>query len=256
MTTRLLDRLNRKGKSLAVRLVRLTGKSPHRIHPKHLVEQPWNEWYLEHLGPEDIVLDFGCGPGAHALRAARRCREVIGLDRDDGIVITARARAFAAGVSNAHFFSTKDLAVGPLPSGTFDRVLMLDVIEHLDDRPSALQEVRRLLKPKGLLLLSAPNAGTTWRGQLRRAGLFAYSDPDHRVEYTEASLREELGRAGFEPLGLSLTPTVYDTPWAGLIDCVGGLSLGLYRRLQAWKRRKALEHPEETTGFCVVARPT
>jgi hypothetical protein len=47
---------------------------------------------------------------------------------------------------------------------------------------------------------------------------------------------------------------VYDTPWAGVIDAVGGLSLGLYARLGRWKRDVALARPGESTGFRVVAR--
>ena len=49
-------------------------------------------------------------------------------------------------------------------------------------------------------------------------------------------------------------PVVLDTPWAGAIDTLGGLSLGLYDRLSRWKREAALRRPEENTGFRVVAR--
>jgi len=50
-------------------------------------------------------------------------------------------------------------------------------------------------------------------------------------------------------------PVVYDTPWAGLIDAIGGVSLRLYARLHRWKREAALRHPEESTGFQVVGAP-
>jgi hypothetical protein len=46
----------------------------------------------------------------------------------------------------------------------------------------------------------------------------------------------------------------HDSPWAGAIDALGGLSLGLYPRLSRWKREAALRHPEESTGFQVLAR--
>jgi hypothetical protein len=49
-------------------------------------------------------------------------------------------------------------------------------------------------------------------------------------------------------------PVVYDTPWAGLIDALGGVSLRLYARLSRWKREVAVICPEESTGFRVVAR--
>jgi len=60
-------------------------------------------------------------------------------------------------------------------------------------------------------------------------------------------------RAMHEPAG-PVMPVVYDTPWAGVIDALGGVSLRLYARLSRWKREAALARPGESTGFRVVAR--
>ena len=70
---------------------------------------------------------------------------------------------------------------------------------------------------------------------------------------TRDEIVAERAAGGFEPAG-PIEPIVYDTPWAGLIDVIGGLSLTIYRRLSVWKRNAALRHPEESTGFRVVAR--
>jgi len=116
-----------------------------------------------------------------------------------------------------------------------------------------LGEIARVLRPDGRLLVSAPNRETSWRRRLRAAGLFAYSDPDHKIEYTETEFLSELWAGGFAPDG-PVMPVVYDTAWAGVIDVVGGLSLPAYRRLSAWKRQAALRQPAESIGFRVVAR--
>lgn len=87
----------------------------------------------------------------------------------------------------------------------------------------------------------------------RAAGLFSYADPDHKVEYALPEFLAELAAAGFEPDG-PVMPIVLDTPWAGAIDAVGGLSLTLYERLSRWKREVAVRHPEESTAFQLVAR--
>jgi len=248
-----VDVLNRRCKSVGVRLTRYTGKSPHRIHPKHLVHAPWHDWYVEHLSPSDAVLDVGCANGAHTLTAAARARRVVGIDYDIGQLAIAQNDAARRNLRNVCLFAWDLTHAFPFRNGMFDAALFLDVIEHLHPRQAVLAEIRRVLVPGGRLLVSGPNRDTTWRRRLREAGLFAYSDPDHKIEYTQDEFIAELRAGGFEPEG-PIWPTVYDTPWAGLIDAAGGLSLGLYERLARWKHDAALARPAESTGFRVLAR--
>jgi len=248
-----LDLLNRRGKSVGVRLVKYTGKSPHFIHPKHLVETPGHDWYLPHLGPGDVVLDVGCANGAHTVKAAGRVKRVVGMDYDVDQLRVAKASTRALGLANTQLFAWDLTTAFPFRSGRFDAVLFLDVIEHLVPRREVLREIRRVLRPEGRLLVSGPNRETAWRRRLREAGLFSFQDPDHKVEYTEDEFLAELRAGGFVP-DLPVEPIVYDTPWAGVIDAVGGVSLGLYARLSRWKREAAVRDPGESTGFRVVAR--
>jgi SAM-dependent methyltransferase len=252
---RAADLVNRKGKSVGVRLVRYTGKSPHFIHPKHLVNTPWHDWYAEHLTPADVVLDVGCANGAHTLVAAVRCRRIFGLDYDARQLAVARRTAHGRGIGNAHFFAWDVTGRFPFADGAVDAALFLDVIEHLLPRVAVLREIHRVLRPDGRLLVSGPNRDSSWRRTLRAAGLFAYSDPDHKIEYSREEFLAELEAGGFTPVG-PVMPAVYDTPWAGAIDALGGVSLGLYTRLARWRRETALRHPEESTGFQVLARRT
>jgi len=197
-----VDVVNRRGKAVGVRLVRYTGESRHYVHPKHLIDAPWHDWYLPHLRPSEIVLDVGCANGAHTLQAAGRARRVVGMDYDVHQLAVASAEARRRGVGNVALFAWDLTQAFPFPAATFDAALFLDVIEHLHRRREVLAELR--------------------------AG-------------------------GFDATG-PVEPVVYDTPWAGVIDAVGGLSLGLYARLGRWKRDVALARPGESTGFRVVAR--
>jgi SAM-dependent methyltransferase len=246
---RAIDLLNRRGKSVGVRLVKYTGKSHHFVHPKHLVDAPWHHWYLEHLSPADTVLDVGCANGAHTLRAAPYCKCIFGLDYNLSQLRVARQEATRLRHGNVHLFAWDITGSFPFPDRHFDVVLFLDVVEHLLQRVAVLREIRRVLKDEGHLLISGPNRETSWRRRLHEAGLFAYSDPDHKVEHSQAEFVAELAGGGFRVEG-ELMPVVYDTPWAGLVDAFGGL----YARLSRWKREAALRHPEESTGFRVVAR--
>ena len=253
LVVRSVDLVNRRGKSFGARLVKLTGKRPYIIHPKHLVDHAWHDWYLPSLGRDDLVLDVGCSNGAHLVRAARRCRSIVGMDYDVlqlGIAVrTIREQRLA----NARVFAWEITGPFPFPDGTFDTALFLDVIEHLGPRIAVLSEIHRVLKADGRLLVSAPNRDTRWRRALRDAGLFAYSDADHKIEYARGEFLAELAAGGFEPEG-PVMPVVLDTPWAGMIDVIGGVSLPLYERLSRWKREAALRRPDESTGFRVVAR--
>jgi 2-polyprenyl-3-methyl-5-hydroxy-6-metoxy-1,4-benzoquinol methylase len=105
------------------------------------------------------ILDFGCGPGhmfEHVKRASPRWT-YSGLEFSSASVAELVARhsadpQFQQGVEAKQLPSA-------LPAGSFDVVLLIEVIEHLaEERVEAvLGEIRRLLKPGGLLVVTAPN---------------------------------------------------------------------------------------------------
>ena len=240
-----------KAKRLAIRLTKWTGKSAEYVHPKHLLgDTDEHYWYLAYLAPGTTLLDVGCGNGMHALKAARRCARVVGLDADLASLGVGLRASRNVGVTNVGFVASNVEEGFSLADARFDTVLCLDLLEHVHKRDLVLTEIRRVLKPSGLLLLGVPNRATAWKRRLDRAGLFAYSDPDHKIEYTLEELRDELGRNGFTIVRLH--PSVYDTPLIGLIDVVGGLSLTAYRRLTGLRRRLAARWPEQNAGFYVV----
>ena len=246
---------NNKAKRLAIRLTRWTGKSGEYVHPKHLLGSDEDRyWYLRWIAAGTTVLDVGCGHGMHALKAARRCRQVIGLDADRPALGIARRVARADGIDNAAFLAADVEQPLPVRGGWADTVLCLDVLEHVYARDRLLREMRAALRPGGTLLLAVPNRATSWKRRLERAGLFAYSDPDHKIEYTLPELEAELARNGFRIL--ELHPSVYDTPLIGLVDLVGGLSLRGYARLTTLRRRLAERYPEENAGFYAVCAAT
>lgn len=251
---RAIQYLNVKLKSASMRLTRWTGKSSVYIHPKHLAgPDAGHHWFTEYLKPGDVVLDVGCGSGAHALRAARRCRLVVGFDYDGRQLAVSQRLAAERGIKNLRLLKASAETHLPFADGTFDQVLFLDVLEHLHRRQAALREIGRVLRDGGILFLAAPNRETSWKRRLEAAGLFHYSDPDHKIEYSREELEAELEESGFRVEG-EFAPIVYDTPWAGLIDFVGGLSLSAYRRLSRWKREAAWRHPQESTGWRLRCR--
>ena len=245
--------LNVKAKSASMRLTKLTGKSDVRLHPKHLVTIKENlPWYLDSIEPGMHILDVGCGHGIHSGRAANKDTKIVALDYSLDNLQTAQA--LYKNNKNIQFMRGDLENSLPFPENAFDLVLMLDVIEHIYKRIPLLQEIRRVLRPQGVLLVSAPNRDTSWKRQLRAADLPYVTDPDHKIEYTLSEFNQELYEGGFEPQSEAMT-IVYDTPWAGFIDLTGGISLAVYKRLARWKVLAARRHPEETIGWRMVCQP-
>ena len=157
--------LIKKSKALSavsMRLVQLTGKSKYRVHPKHLIkiEKPW---YLGKIKKTDKVLDLGCNNGQQTLKAAARCKEILGLDYDEQQLEIARASADDKKIGNA-VFKTHDLEKKlPIKDKSFDKVLCLDVLEHIVKRDQLLAEINRVLKANGLTFIAIPNIETSWK---------------------------------------------------------------------------------------------
>lgn len=101
-------------------------------------------------------LDLGCGDGGTSgvfLQGAGY--EYVGADISETAVAAARGKGLEA-------VTIRDASSLPFSAGEFDAVVCFEVIEHLFDIESTLREVRRVLKPGGVLVLSTPNIAY-WR---------------------------------------------------------------------------------------------
>ena len=209
------------------------------VHPKHLIKREL--WYMRYLKEGDVALDIGSDYHLrHSRNAAKVCSEVQAFD------------PWLEPVKDGKITAIKHDAMKPFPyrDAYFDKVLYLDVIEHLPETDNSMREVVRVLKPGGLLLLSLPNSRTPWKLIKKRHGLNYFSDSDHRREYTLAEAKRLVADYGLELL--EAMPATRDTPLIGFIDATSLLSLSLYRRLSLRNVGKATM--ENTMGFHMVAR--
>lgn len=250
---RWLRRLGSLAGRLAPRVVAMTRKHPLPLHPKHLLPESRDHfWYADELAGGRLALDIGCNVGAHSRFVARQGLAVIGLDVDPKILKHAQFVLRWENAAKALVLQADANRPLPLADRSCDRVLAFDVIEHVEDADFFLAETARVLAPEGRLLITAPNAETTWKKRFRRAGLPFFADVSHRVEFTRRGFWQALEKAGF--VVLRDEPIVADTPAAPWFDLLGSFSMKIYARLAERKRRRALAAPAESTGFRVVAR--
>lgn len=101
----------------------------------------------------DHILDFGCGEGTRLNWAAQNKKGSLGLD------ISQKGMELAKQKYPKLNFKKADLEKVSLPDASFDLVYSAYVLEHLSDPEKVLKEAMRIVKPKGYLLLVAPNYG-------------------------------------------------------------------------------------------------
>ena len=248
---RLLDYLDKLGSSASIHLTKIAGKSPVPIHPKHLLSS--DLYFQGVLGEEDMILDVGCGNGMNTLKSARFVGFAVGFDLDLGEVQKAKTLSKLERLENADFVLSDAEVACPFAEEAFDKILLIDVLEHLNNRVGLLRSLSRLLKNGGKLVLSIPNRDTRWKKLKRDAGLSSFAASDHKIEYDQTSLNKELSASDWRIL--KIDPVVVDTPLAGIMDVVGAFSLSLYNVWQRWKADKCLEMPGETTGWRILAIP-
>ena len=98
------------------------------------------------------LLDAGCGPGTVTAGLARAVAPgaVIGIDLSDDVLALARDHAAEQGLSNLSF-AAGDIYALNYDGDSFDVVYANQLLQHLTDPARALREMRRVLRPGGLL---------------------------------------------------------------------------------------------------------
>jgi 2-polyprenyl-3-methyl-5-hydroxy-6-metoxy-1,4-benzoquinol methylase len=150
------------------------------------------------------LLDVGCASGTF-LRgiAARGAWQVYGVELNEAVAAFAREQygldVFAGRLEEAGY-----------PNHLFDVVTMWDVLEHVHDPHDVLREVRRILKPDGILVVRVPNLASLEASIFGQywAGLDL---PRHLYVFTPDTLAYIMANAGLEVMGHSTGIGAYAT---------------------------------------------
>jgi 2-polyprenyl-3-methyl-5-hydroxy-6-metoxy-1,4-benzoquinol methylase len=177
-----------------------------------------NSWArMFDLVPErSRVLDVGCSTGGFglALRELKGC-EVVGVDLNADDVAVAATRLDEAVIADV----TDPAALAPL--GSFDVIVLADVLEHLPDPHAALQHaIRPRLRPDGVVVYSIPNMAHVSVRLDVLAGRFAYTDlglldRTHLHFYDRTEVRDLFARSGLRIVAERPVLAPYPAAWLG-----------------------------------------
>ena len=141
------------------------------VASEHRLRYAW----AAHVAADRAVLDAGCGTGY-----GTRILADAGAERAVGVDIAPEALPEE---SSSHTrFVVGDVRDLPFADGEFDLVVCFEVIEHVEERDEVLDELKRVLRPEGLLLASSPNPEA-----------YPAGNPHHVYELRPEELQSELG---------------------------------------------------------------
>lgn len=112
---------------------------------------------IEELNPKlgEKIIDLGCGTGYYLFLLSNLYTnlDLYGFDNDQKAMQEAKEILFSKNIK----FVTGDLHKMPFEENSFNKVVMSEVLEHVDNDQQVLKETIRILKPGGLLVVSTPS---------------------------------------------------------------------------------------------------
>ncbi len=170
----------------------------------------WHHWLFDRLiMPErSTILELGCGDGTLWQRNADRIPadwDVTLTDLSEGMLNDAKERLELCVPPDRFRFMPADARSIPFPDASFDAVLANHMLYHVSERHQSLKEIRRVLKPGGVLFAST--MGTSHMKEVK--GLLSELNPnydlgrqDFACEFGLENGEDQLDAAGFVDIGL------------------------------------------------------
>ena len=120
---------------------------------------PWKDVieFVEEISKKELVLDLGCGNGRHTKLILEKDTPTIGMDLSYNILQIALAKTLKQFQNLIPGMINADTIFLPFRKNSFDKIIMIAVIHHLDTdnkRALALREINNILKKNGQLLIS------------------------------------------------------------------------------------------------------
>ena len=176
-------------------------------------------YLLPYLRPGLRVLDVGCGPGTISVGLAKAIApgEMHGVDMEESQIDLARSVAKMNGQDNA-LFHVGDVMDLPFEEGSFDVAHCHNVFMHIPDTAAVLAEVKRVLKPGGIIGCREMICGSSFTqpdfGVIRKSwdmfeDLLAADDGHPQIG---KELKSHIVEAGFTNVRITGSFDIYSAP--------------------------------------------
>ena len=108
------------------------------------------------IGEGQRILDFGCGSGTYSISAAKlvgKEGKIYSLDVNQRVLKNLLRKAKSEGLDNiVAILSSGNIGIS-IEDNTLNYVLLVDVLQEISDKETLLKEIRRILKPDGLMTI-------------------------------------------------------------------------------------------------------
>lgn len=147
-----------------------------------------NESMIEHLHRyalakdfvgDLVVLDIASGEGYGSYLLSKEAKKVFGVDIDDTTIEKAKKKYTSP---NLTFLQGSTSSI-PLKNNSIDVVISFETIEHHDEHELMIKEIKRVLKPKGILIISTPD-------KAQYSDIPKYQNPFHVKELYEQEFKD------------------------------------------------------------------
>lgn len=172
------------------------------------------------------ALDIGCGTGEFLFTLKKRSWNVTGIEPDEG------ARKMAINNHGISVFPSEDLM--GLPEEKYDSLSMWHVLEHVHELDAYMEKIRKLIKPKGVIIIAVPNYNSH-DAEVYGKEWAAYDVPRHLYHFTKTSIEFLLGRHQMKLEDIKIMP--YDSFYVSMLSEKnrGGSTLrGFFVGLKSW----------------------
>lgn len=163
------------------------------VHPKKAFLK-YEDWFLEHINENSIVIDIGSNNGFLAKHLSSKASQVYGIELSQTHFDAANKCNQQRNVS---FFLADATQFDYSVLKKADYITLSNVLEHIEDRVSFLKKIIKANQAETKFLIRVPALERDWISPyLKSLNMDYFLDPTHYIEHTEQEIRDELRLAG------------------------------------------------------------